>query len=175
MGVTVKLQGLRELEAALGEFKTVTARSIALRAAKKTLQPMAEEAQAGVPDDPATPQKIEIAVVELTSMSQGSVVAAGFGPTRDSFPEAGVQEHGAPPHTIHPVKASATGLLGFEVGGHVITPKAVQHPGSPPRAYMRRAWEHGAEALLPRLRDLLRSEIDKAAKRAAARALKKTG
>lgn len=52
--VTVKMEGLKELDAALAEFKKATARTVAQRALIKAAQPMVEEARRLAPDDPVT-------------------------------------------------------------------------------------------------------------------------
>lgn len=53
--VTIEVQGLKELDAALSEFKKATARTVAQRALIKAAQPMVEAAKRLAPDDPVTP------------------------------------------------------------------------------------------------------------------------
>jgi HK97 gp10 family phage protein len=52
--VSIKVDGLKELDAALGEFSKATARSVTQRALIKAAGPMVEAAKRLAPDDPVT-------------------------------------------------------------------------------------------------------------------------
>lgn len=54
MRTKVRIDGLRELDAALGELPKATAKAVLRRVGIKALQPMAEAARGMAPDDPAT-------------------------------------------------------------------------------------------------------------------------
>lgn len=54
MKTTVRVDGLRELDAALGDLPKATARAVLRRVGIKALQPMAQAARQLAPDDPAT-------------------------------------------------------------------------------------------------------------------------
>lgn len=54
MKTTIRVDGLRELDAALGQFTKATAKGVLRRVGLKALQPMAEAARNLAPDDPAT-------------------------------------------------------------------------------------------------------------------------
>lgn len=55
MKTTIRIDGLRDLDAMLGELPKAAARSVLRRVGIKALQPMAETARSLAPDDPATP------------------------------------------------------------------------------------------------------------------------
>lgn len=178
---SVRIEGLRELDQALGEFSKATARNVLRRVARQALESMAEEARRLAPDDPTTqaPHDLRTSIVVSEKQKSGrfgglaertSFVTMYMGPTGGGYPQAIIQEFGAPAHDITVRKGSAFGRLAFEETGDFVAPKVVHHPGTPPHPYMRPAWEGGKDALLGSLKGLLAAEIDKAAQRAARRA-----
>jgi len=144
------IDGLRELDKGLAEFKWATAKAVMRRAGMKALRPMAEAARQMAPDDPTTGPphdlKTSITVASKSSAertgrtSAGDTVMVYMGPTRDGYPQAMMQEMG----TVH----------------------------HPPRPYMRPAFEQHKVEALGLAADELKTEIEKARKRAAAKALR---
>jgi HK97 gp10 family phage protein len=154
--VTVKVAGLRELDAALGELPKATAKAVLRRVGIKALQPVAERARELAPDDPETggnDLRSSIGVGARLSPRQAKLnrkairtgeaekyfqeVYAGAGPV----PHAHLQEFGTAHHA--------------------------------PQPFLRPAWESGKAGVLETVKTELGGEIDKAAKRVAARAAKK--
>lgn len=150
-GVTVSVEGLREVDFALGELGKVAGRNVMRRVAKARLEPMAEAARRMAPDDPATggnDLKTSIAVSTVLSKSQRkknlgkSEVEAHMGP-------AGRGGKGAPPHGVWQEFGTA------------------KHG---PQPFMRPAFDAGKDALLAGIKDDLWAEVEKAAARQARKA-----
>lgn len=151
MKTTVRVEGLKEIDAALGELGKATGRNVMRRVAVKRLEPMAEKARQLAPDDPATggnDLKRSIAVSTQLSTKQrklnrkskseaeahmGPAGPGGKVPPQGIFQEFGTQKHG-------------------------------------PQSFMRPVWDGGKDALLDGIKDDLWAEIDKAAARNARKA-----
>lgn len=147
-GVTVSLEGLRELDAALGELGKATGRNVMRRVAMARLQPMAEEARRLAPvedtdlrDSIAVSTKLAGYARRLNSRSR-SEAEAYMGP-------AGADGKKAPPQGS---------LQEFGTKNH------------PPQPFMRPAWDSGKTELLTGIREDLWAEIEKAAARQARKA-----
>ena len=150
-GVIVTVEGLREIDAAIGDLGKATGRNVLRRVAVKRLEPMAEEARRMAPDDPNTgglDLKNSIAVSTRLGKRQGklnrkhkSEAEAHMGP---SGPEGK-----APPQGVQQ-----------EFGN--------QNHG--PQPFMRPTWDAGQGALLEGVKEDLWAEIEKAAERQARKA-----
>lgn len=150
-GATVHIEGLREVDAALGELGKVLGRNVMRRVAVKRLQPMAEDARSMAPDDPNTggnDLKTSIAVSTRLGKRQGklnrrskSEVEAHMGPAGPggNVPPQGVQQ---------------------EFGN--------QNHG--PQAFMRPAFDRGKDELIDGIGADFWAEIEKAAARKAKKA-----
>lgn len=149
--MTIRVDGFKELDAALQEMKTATARGTVRRAMMKAFQPMAEDASGIAPDDPRTPSPDLHRSIKVgdTLKAGRSMFTKGFGfadgqvtvwmgPTREGYPQAMMQEFGT-----------------------------VNQPAQP---YMRPAWDAGKDQLLEDLKANLAAEITKTAERAARKA-----
>jgi hypothetical protein len=151
MAVTVKIDGLREIDQALADLgKKALAKGVLTRVGKKRLQPIADKANALAPDDPNTPGGLNQSFVVGTKLNkrqaslakkEGKDFVEVYAGTNDP---AGVQQ---------------------EFGN-------VNHG---PQPMLRPAWEEGKGELLPGLGKDLWDEIEKTAARVAKRALKKAG
>jgi HK97 gp10 family phage protein len=144
---TVKIHGLRELEAALADLPTATGKNVLRRVLNARAQPIADAASSMAPDDPATgghDLRSSIGVSTKLSPRQKGLhrkmfkddkaaveMFVGAGP----LPQAHLQEFG----TVH----------------------------HGPQPFMRPAWDEGQGQLLDGIAADLWSEIDKAAKRVA--------
>lgn len=171
MRTTVKMVGLKELDAALAEFPKATARNIAMRALMKAAQPMADAAEAKAPKKtgklarsikvtkekpPGHSTKVAFAAVMQAGGSKAQAAAAQRAYNRenptafaevfvapDRLPEAWPQEIGTAHHA--------------------------------PRPYMRPAFEETKDESLEIVATEMRAEIDRAAERARRKALRKKG
>ena len=150
----IRIDGLKELDRALTEMKTATARGVVRRTLMKALQPMAEAASGFAPDDPRTPAPDLHRAIKIgdTLKAGRSITTKGFGfkdgqvtvwmgPTKEGYPQAMMQEFGT-----------------------------VNQPAQP---YMRPAWDEGKAQLLENVKTGLGVEIAKVAERAARKAAKK--
>jgi hypothetical protein len=149
--VRVSVEGLREIDAALGELGKATGRNVLRRVAVKRLEPMAEEARRMAPDDPLTggnDLKASIAVSTTLGTRQGKL-------NRKSKSEAEAHMGPAGPGG----KAPPQGIQ-QELGN--------QNHG--PQPFMRPVWDGGKEKLLDGIGDDLWLEIAKAADRKAKKA-----
>jgi HK97 gp10 family phage protein len=143
--VTFHIDGLSELDAALGEFSKATAKNILKRVGKAALVPMAELAQSLAPvltgslkDSITEGTKLTSRQARLAKQAEGpSFVTIYMGP---NDPAAVPQEFGT-----------------FD---------------QPAQPFMRPAFAQEAENTIKRVADGLKPEIDKAAARARAKALK---
>lgn len=151
MKTTVKVEGLRELDAALGELPKATARNTLVRVGKKRLQPIADRANQLAPDDPNTPGGLHTSFVVSTKLNkrQASMKRREIrkGITDKNFAE------------VHAGTNDPAGVQ-QEFGN--------QNHG--PQPMLRPAWDEGKGGLLPGLGQDLWDEIEKSAKRLAARA-----
>lgn len=150
--VTMKVEGLRELDAALGELPKATARSVLRRVGIKALEPMAETARQLAPDDPATSGndlKASIAVGTKLTPRQAKLNRRAI---RSGEAEKHFQE-------VYMGTADPAGIQ-QEFGN-------VNHG---PQAFIRPAFEQHKQGAVDIVAKELGGEIEKAAKRIAARA-----
>lgn len=153
MKTTVRVDGLRELDAMLGELPKAAAKGVLRRVGIKALQPMAETARGLAPDDPAT-----------GGNDLRNSITVG---TRLNKRQSGMarKDEGKAFVTVHMGPTVGHGLL-QEYG-------TVNHP---PQAFMRPAFSQDAPGAIDIVATELRGEIEKTvarrAKRAAAKAAK---
>lgn len=150
-GVTVSVEGLREVAAALGDLGKATGRNVMRRVALARLEPMAEEARRLAPDDPDTggnDLKTSIAVSTKLGKRQARI-------NRRS-------------------KSEAEAYMGPAGPAGKVPPQGIQqefgNKNHPPQPFMRPAWDGGKDALLEGIADDLWAEISKAAARQAKKA-----
>lgn len=154
---TVRVEGLREVDAALGQLGKATGRNVLRRVALARLEPMAEVARRLAPDDPNTGGRDlhkSIAVSTRTSKVKRSraeniAARAGKATVEAHMGPAGVGGKGAPPQGVWQ-----------EFG-------TINHP---PQPFMRPAWDGGKDKLLEGVKDDLWREIENATKRLARKA-----
>jgi len=193
----VRVTGMKELMSALEDLKFSTARGVAQRALKRTLEPVAQTARELAPDDPSTPGGADLKSSIIVSSRQRSsgrgqsgaaklgVAAAMFvGPSGVGYPQAMIQEFGAKPHRIVPkskrrrkgkrraaqVAEGGPERMAFEGANGVVVVSEVRHPGTRPHPYMRPAWDRHEPQMLQALADHLWDEVKKTVARHQARA-----
>jgi HK97 gp10 family phage protein len=140
----VKLQGFRELEAALEALPKSTGRNVLRRIARAALEPLAEHARGLAPVEEGA-LRASIAVSEKRTRrvkrshrfdnKTGLEMAMGPGSGEGALPYASFVEFGT-----------------------------IDTPAQP---FMRPAWDSGADGMLSYIADNLGAEIDKAADRLA--------
>ena len=166
--MTIKVRGFRELEQALGEFKKATARSIANRALKRAAEPIAEAARtkagrfsgklkASIGVSPRLAKKVGSAEF-AAALAGGASKQEAIGALREARRGAA----GGSLTTMHVGPGQLAQAITEEFGT----------ADQPPHPFMRPAWDGNRQAALDSIADELRLEIGKAAKRAAAKALK---
>jgi HK97 gp10 family phage protein len=149
MAVTMKIAGLRELDAALGELSKATARNTLIRVGKAALEPMAEVARSLAPDDPETGGN---------DLKSSIVVGTKLTPRQKRLAKKEPKDFA----TVYMGTADPAGIQ-QEFGN-------VNHP---PQAFMRPAFAQEAQGTIDRVAKGLKPEIERSAARARARALKK--
>ena len=154
--MTVRIDGLRELDAALGELPKATAKSVLRRVGIKALQPVADRARQLAPDDPATGGN---------DLRSSITVGTKLSPRQAKLHRKAIRTGEAEKH-FQEVFAGAGPLP----SAHNQEFGNVNHG---PQPFMRPAWESEKGRVLDIVKSELRGEIDKAAKRVAARAAKK--
>lgn len=136
--VTVRVEGLREIEQALTAIGKSTGRNVMRRVAIKRLEPIAEAMREKAPDDPNTGgndlrSSITVTTKRPRRHKKRDEVEAYAGPGQ--HPQAHLQEFGAPQHG--------------------------------PQPFARPAWDHGKDEILPGVGEDFWVEIKKAADRQA--------
>lgn len=160
MSLTVKVEGLRELERNLERLTKAAGKGALRRALRTAAEPMADIARQLAPDDLSTEGydlAESIAVGTTLSPRQARMHRRMFRDSRSSvemfvgagpLARAGYVEFGTAPH-INKGRYAGT-----------------ENPGTPPRPFMRPAWDQDKMAMLERLKVELRKEIDKSVQRA---------
>jgi hypothetical protein len=150
MKPTISIEGLKDVNAALGALPRATGKAALVRVGKRRLQPMADEAKRLAPVDKGDLRdSIEVSTRHGTTSQRRAAlvdkaaVEIAMGPTAEGYPEAVPQE------------------FGF-----------YDEPGTP---YMRPAWDRGANKLLVGIAQDLGSEVAKAAKRHARKLARRGG
>jgi HK97 gp10 family phage protein len=150
MAVTVKIEGLRELDAALAELPKSTGKAVLRRVLKARAEPIASAMRGMAPDDPATGGN------DLRS-------SIGVG-TKLSRRQAGLHRK-----MFRDDKASVEMFVGAGPVPHA----HLQEFGTSrhgPQAFARPAWDSGKGAILDGIAEDLWSEISKSAARLARKA-----
>lgn len=142
---TFKIEGLSDLDNALGQLPKATAKNVLARVALKRLAPMVEDMKERAPEDHGG---LKASIIATTKRPKGggseprrSTVEAFAGPGR--HPKALQQEFGN------------------------------EHHG--PQPYVRPAWDNGSDALLDGIAEDLGDEISAAATRLARKQAKLIG
>lgn len=149
MKVTVKIEGLSTFDDALGELTKASARAVLRRVGLKALGPVAEKARQLAPvDEGHLRDSIGVGTKLTRRQAQLNRKAIRSGAAEKSFVEVYAGAGGLPQAALR------------EFGGD----------GNPPAPYMRPAWEQHKDGVLETVQRELGAEIDKAAKRAAAKA-----
>ena len=146
--VKFRVEGLKELEEALKEFNTATARNIGRRALREAGEPIARAARADAPrDSHALAESIDVSTrlskrqAAMHKKFTKDAVEVFVGPGQ--HPQAHLREFGGDGYTPHP--------------------------------YLRPAWDSQKQMALTILVNDLKVEIDKSAARARRKALKASG
>lgn len=144
-GASVRIEGLRELDAALGQLTRATGKNVLRRVGMARMEKIAERAAELAPE---LTQALEQSIVASSRQKTGralkrtkegkSSVNVYVGPTRDGVVQGIMQEFGTDHH--------------------------------PPQPFLRPAWDAGKEGLIDGLAEDLWSEVQKAAARQAKKA-----
>ena len=144
---TVKIEGLREVNDALGQLPKATGRNVMRRVAVKRLEPMAEDARNRAASNNWSG--------ELSDSIQASSKAKGYARRINRNSKSEVEAFMGP----------------AGVGGKKAPPQGSQqefgNSNHGPQPSIRPAWDHGKNDLLPGLADDMWDEINKAAARLA--------
>lgn len=156
--MALRIEGAKEMERALLQLKTASAKAVVRRVSKRALEPVASAARGMVPVRSGALQKsIEVsgklskrqAKEARRLMASGASAAALLTYVGSNSPVAHLVEFGTAPHVN---------------GGKF---KGSHHPGTAPQPFMRPAWDGQKQAVLDSLIDDMRAEIAKVVARAA--------
>jgi HK97 gp10 family phage protein len=170
MADTIKIEGLRDLDRALSQFTKSTARGVLNRTLKKAAQPIADQARMDAPVDTGELRdSINIRVKGAGGSAGKAAFAAAMrvGATHGeaaSLARAANREAGSQP-------MSATVSIGADAPHAVFAEFGAR--GKPGNAFLTAAMRSRARDALALVGKELKTEIDKTAKRVAARAAKK--
>ncbi len=162
------MEGLRELDKALAEMSKATARNVLKRALIKAAEPIADKARQLVPKDTHALERSIIASSKLANpvgkaeyaaaMKAGKGKSAAAGAMREARREAGGEFFAE--ISVGPGQLPHAHLVEFG------SSKMAAQP------YLRPAWDAHKVDALDAISGELKSEIDRAAKRAAQKAAK---
>ncbi len=187
MKVSVKVTGMREIEAALTQLeKDATKRSVMRNALKSAGQPVANRMSELAPEDTGRLAR-EMAV---STKIKGEAGKAAYAKTmRDtagnkalavkSMRDARRAAKGTMPPVMMfvgpTVKAPHAHLVEFGTAPHINAGQfaGTQHPGTSPQPFARPAWDAEKDATLARIAQELRVQMDKAIRRQARAAAKR--
>lgn len=167
---SVKISGLRELDAALAQFKKSTARGVLNRALKKAAVPIRDQAKTDAPVDTGELRDSINIRVKGTGGSAGKAAFAAAmraGASRSEAAKAAREANRAagsqPMSATVSIAADAPHAVFAEFGAR----------GKPGNAFLSTALTGRADDALALVKTELGTEIQKTAKRVAARAAKK--
>jgi HK97 gp10 family phage protein len=166
--VTVKIDGLKDLEKALEQFKPATSKAIARRALMKAAEPIVAEARRLAPID-----KGHLA----RSINASTNLGHDVGKAAFAAALSGGASKGEAVQALRNARRGDTSRAAVTVvigpGRH---PQAIMQEfgtlNHPPQAFMRPAWDGNHDKALDSIKDSMANEIMKAAKRAARKAAK---
>lgn len=165
----IEVQGIKELSAALAEFSKSTSRAIVTRALRAAAEPIAEAARAAVPvDEGVLKASIKTRVIR-TNAGQGAYAAARR--SGASAKEAGAAARAANRAAAGKGASARVRVAATAPHAHLVEFGSVHN--KPPEPFMRQAFDTKAGPAMAEIGDAMRKEIEKAARRAAARALRK--
>jgi len=175
--VSIKTEGLAELDAALGEFKKGTARAILKRALMTAAQPLVDMDSRLAPDDPATgPPDLHSSIIASSKLRNETGNKEFAAVMRAGGTRADARAAMLDAKAVGGEDSFAIVYVGPQSGSKKNAIKAiVQEFGSvkqPAQPYLRPAWEQSQGTVLDGIKAALTVEIDKATKRAQARALR---
>lgn len=171
MSTKFTVDGLSDLDKALGDLGKSLGRGVLRRVAVSSLQDMASQARSAAPNDPGTSESIAETIIVTTKRPKGEKSAAqrAFAQARAAGLDAGQARSAAKAATGGETEVSA-------FMGPNRDPKAVQQEfgnsrhGAQP--FMRPAWDAKKGPVVDQIGSDLWREINKAAARAASRAAK---
>lgn len=170
MRTTVKVEGLKDLEKALEQFKPATAKAIARRALMKAAEPIVAEAKRRAPVDRGHLARSITASTNLGHDVGKAAFAAAM---------KGGASKGEAVQALRDARRGDTSRSAVTIViGPGRNPQAVmqefgtQHHG--PQPFLRPAWDGNHRKALDSIKDSMADEIMKAAKRAARKAAKGT-
>jgi HK97 gp10 family phage protein len=157
---TIKVEGLKELNDALAELPKATGRNVVRRALIKALGPMERQAEGLAPE---LTGELRRTIETSTKLSKKQMAAH-------------TREYGGKAvRTAEGFRSDPKTEVFMFMGPAGSAKSIVQEFGSvnqSPKPYMRPAWDSGAMPALSTIKAELWTEIDKAAKRFAAKAAK---
>ena len=151
-GVKVSVEGLREIDAALGELGKATGRNVMRRVALAGLERIAEEARRLAPNNPDTGGN------DLRESIAVSTKLGGYAKRLNRRSKSEAEAHMGPAGK----------------GGTKAPPQGTQqefgNQNHGPQPFMRPAWDGGKDALFQGIKEDLWTEISRAAARKAKKA-----
>lgn len=174
MKMSMKVEGLRDLDKALGELPKATARRVLHRVLQKAAQPIADRAADLAPDDPATGSPDLHTGIRVSTKLKNPAGAREFAEV--------MKAGGTRAEAGRAMAAARREQPGASLAMMFVGPDAklfyahlqefgTSHHG--PQPFMRPAWDEKKLEALGIIKSTLGDEITKTAKRVAARAAKK--
>lgn len=182
MKVSVRVDGLKDLESALSQLeKAATRKTVARNTLKKAGQPVADAMRTGAPEDKG---QLRRSIAVSTKLKNNVGDAAYAGAMRAGFSKAAAvvakrNALRAAKGTMPPVmmfvgpsdRAPHAHLVEFGTAPHINGGKFAgsKHPGTAPQPFVRPAWDATQDIALSIITTELRAQIAKAAKAQAKR------
>lgn len=183
MKISVRVDGLKQLEAAMADLeKTATRKTVARNALRKAGEPVADAMRAGAPRDTgrlaeniAVSTKIKGEAGKAAYAKSMRETAGNKALAVKAMRDARRAAKGSLPPVMMFVgpttRAPHAHLVEFGTAPHINGGRFAgsQHPGTAPRPFARPAWDANKDAALQNIAAELAAEINKAAARQAKR------
>jgi HK97 gp10 family phage protein len=171
----IKIEGLRELDKALGELSKSQAKSTLRRTLKNAAQPIADAAEAKAPKQTGKLSKsIGVTTKAPANYEVGKIAYSQTMKDGGDSKSAVAAMRSA--RKANPATFSQVFIAPGATRGNRLKQALFQEFGTvnhPPQPYMRPAWEGGKMGALDTIAESLAAEIEKTRKRVAVRAAKK--
>lgn len=168
---TLKVEGFKELEAALKELPTATGRNTIRRALTRAADPIVKAAQSNAPARPGSGVLKKSILVTKVKFSKGEAGKAAYaqalkqGKTRVEAREALLEANSE--NASGDEVTSGIAIIGVDKAAFYAHFVEFGTSHSTPRPFMRPAWESGKIQAAESIKDILKEEIDKAVARIA--------
>jgi HK97 gp10 family phage protein len=168
--MTITISGVRELNAALGDYSKATARGILERTLKRAAEPIRADAARMAPVESG--ELRDGIIVEVVRKNAGTLAYADVMRGGGTRAEAALAARNANREAAGKGLSASVSVRSTAWHSHLVEFGTVN---TAPQPFLRPAFEGGKGRALTDIKTIMGDELNKAAKRAAARALRLKG